>query len=116
VTGPISLQAAFPTYAPCNASGVGTVRFQNPKATSQYKVTSVAVGPTSPASTGCTCQLMRLGFQLVASTPFAGIGDTAGGDPVYLNPGEYIDANITGAPANSNVPVVFYYEETLFGQ
>lgn len=108
-------QVPFPVQILLSAAGAGTARFQNPLATSQYKITSVAVGPSVPSSVGCTCVLNRLGFQLIASTPFAGSGDTAGGDPVYLNGGEYIDAVISGGPANGSIPVVFYYEEIPYG-
>jgi hypothetical protein len=66
---------------------------------------------TNPAQSGCTAQVFQ-NLNFVATSYFAGTGDTAGGEPpMYLDPGEYIDVVFTGGPASGQGVVTLYYDE-----
>lgn len=102
--------APFPQQVTLDSSGAGTVRIQNNNVAAVWIVRQVTVR-TNPATPGAIANLFQ-GVNFVCTLYFAGQGDTAGGEPpLFLDPGEYVDAVFTGGPASGQAVMTLYYDE-----
>lgn len=95
---------------PIDGNGRGQVRISNQNSTTLWIVRQISV-LVSPAVDGPICRL-TLAIGIIDTAYFAGRGDSAGGDPpIYLRPGDFIDASFEQVPIGSTGFVTYYYDE-----
>ena len=92
-----------------NASGSGSSRIANENSALMWVVIQISV-LTNPTISGCTCRLTPPAG-IIDTSYFAGTGDVAGDEPVFLFSADFIDLTWTNGPANGvGIATYVYYE------
>lgn len=113
------MTAAFTTFGlerdatiTLDANGEGVATIVNNNAAALWIVRQISI-ITQPTKAGATCTVRKLPVGFVDTSYFAGTGDTAGDEPLYLRGGQTIELTWAGGPANGQGVCTFYYDEVI---